>query len=184
MLRVVVCLIIVALCAAKAPCPVSADIVPCDCTVEGDGLQLDCSDVQSDDDLARVFQQEFQMKQFWRLYIKDNDTIEYLDDIFNGVTFRDIHLDDVPNLTFVSHYALAENQFVLERITIHNSKLNETSFSIPLLETFKKLQYLEIGKSAFTKFPETLVSESLNSFFFQHGSLSHLCSGESLAHVI
>ena len=184
MLCVVVSLIIVALCAAQAPCPVSTDIAPCVCSVEADGLQLDCSDVQSDDDLARVFQQEFQMKEFWKLCINDNDHIEYINDIFNGVTFREISLWNVPNLTFVSDYALAENKFVLERINIRISKLNEKTFSIPLLGILEKLEYFYMDDSAFTDFPKMLDSKSLNTFGFEHGSLSHLSPGESLAHII
>ena len=178
MLRVVVCLIIVALCAAQAPCPESADIAPCVCSIEADGLQLDCSDIESDDDLARVFQQEFPMKEFWRFYILDNDNVEYLTDLLNGVTFRDITLNNVPNLTFVSDYALAENQFVLEKIQILNSKLNEKTFSIPLLGILEKLRYFYMGDSAFTNFPKMLVSESLDSIGFELGSLSSLSAGE------
>ena len=184
MLRVAVSLIVVALCAAQAPCPESADIAPCVCSMEPDGLQLNCSLVQSDDDLARVFQQEFPMKEFWRLYIYDNDNVEYLTDILNGVTFRDIYLDYVYNLMFVSDAMLTENKFVLESIRIFKSKLSEDTFFIPLLQAFKEPRFFYMGDSAFTKFPEALVSESLDSFVFPYGSLSHLPAGVSTAHII
>ena len=184
MLRVVVSLIIVALCAAQAPCPESTDIAPCVCSMEADGLQIDCSDVQSDDDLARVFQQEFPMKEYWRFFIYQNSHIRYLNNTFNGVTFREIALDYVSDLAYVSDNALAESQFTLEVLFIQDSKLNEERFSIPLLGIFKKLRYFFIGDSAFANFPETLVSESLNTFYFPTGSLSLLSPGESLAYVI
>ena len=158
MLRAVVCLIVVALCAAQMPCPESADIAPCVCTVLEEGLQLVCSDIQSDDDLARVFQQEFPFKEFWRLYINNNDKITYLTDIFNGVTFRVIYLHFVPNLTFVSNNVLVENQLVLESIYIYKSKLSEKTFFVPLLQILKNLRYFLMDESAFTNFPEGLVS--------------------------
>ena len=181
MLRAVVCLIVVALCAAQAPCPEAVDIAPCLCSVEEEGLEIDCSDVQSDDDLARVFQQEFPLKEFWKLYINENDKITYLTDIFNGVTFRVIYLYYVTNLTFVSDNMLLENQYVLESIHIHKSKLSEETFFVPLLEILKKLNTFLMDDSAFTNFPEALVSESLDTFRFKQGNLSHLSPGESLA---
>ena len=184
MLRVVVCLIIVALCEAQDPCPEAADIAPCVCSLEDEGLYLDCSLVQSDDDLARVFQQKFPLKELWQFYIYNNDRIHYLTDILNGVTFREIFLHSVPNLTFVSDNVVVENKLVLESIYIHNSKLSEETFFVPLLEILKKLRYFYMGDSAFTNFPEALVSESLETFQFRHGTLSHLSPGESLVYII
>lgn len=161
------------------PCPDPFVIDPCVCAVKDGGLlQLDCSDIQSDEDLARVFQQEFPVKEFWRFYIMHNDKIQQLTDIFNGVTFRDISLIDVPNLTFLSDNLLFESRSVLEGINILESQLSEDTFFIPVLSIYTKLKYLMMSHSNFTYIPRELESESLNNIGFTSGSISTLPAGE------
>ena len=125
------------------PCPDETDIAPCLCTfTDASDLTMDCSAVESDVQLAAIFTKKFPVKEFYMFLIYNNDKIQLLPDVFNGVSFRYIRLLSVPNLAQITNYALAHSRDTLEYIRIYNSSLTEDTFPFSLLDQYSKLNSL------------------------------------------
>ena len=159
------------------PCPDQSHISPCICSEEMQGLRLDCTSVVSDDQLVEVFLQDFPAKNFWQFYMGNNTAILYLLDVFNGITFRDIHID-TPNLWHVSDTAFFGSLETLESIFIGDSMLIEKEFPFTDIHRFQKLRSLSIVSSSLVTFPK-IDSSSVQSINFGYGFISALPLGES-----
>ena len=163
------------------PCPDPITIAPCNCSTVNTELNLDCSDVASLDQLAEVFRQDFPVKQFNTLQIYDNKNIQYLTDVFNGVSFKDIQLTFLPNLTEISTFAFFDSIDFLENLVIYDTSLNENTFPFSTLGEFTKLASLTISMCNFEFWP-VFASSSVKSIYFYQDSISTLSRGEKEGH--
>ena len=160
------------------PCPRKTDIAPCVCTfTDGTDLTMDCSAVESDVQLAEIFMKIFPFKEFYMFMIEDNDKIQLLPDVFNGVSFRYIRLNRVPNLAQITNYALADSRDTLETIYIYDSLLTEDSFPFSSLDQYPKLNYLYIWSCNIYLWP-SFKSPSLQTLIIVDGHTSLLPASE------
>ena len=159
-------------------CPEPTDIAPCVCSItETSTLTLDCSDVESFDQLAAVFMQDFPFKTFNEFRISDNNNLQYLADIFNGVTFRSIYLSYIRKLSKITTYAFFESTDTLENIYISGSALDENSFPFSTLDQFPKLESLTIDSSNIGHWP-AFDSSSIRTVSFRINHVSTLPAGK------
>ena len=167
---------------AISPCPDETAIAPCVCTVtDANELMMDCSAVESETQLAAVFMQKFPFNQFKEFRIENNNNIQYLSDIFNGVSFRYIYLR-VPNLTEVTKGAFADSKEYLENIYIYQSVLTEDTFPFSTLHEYSKLTFLRITLSNIYIFP-TFHSSSLETVIITYGQIPVLLQGKMCDHL-
>ena len=160
------------------PCPEPADIAPCLCSITGTSdLLLDCSLVESYDQLAEVFRKDFPFKQFYEFRMHDNYNIQYLSDFFNGVSFAYFHMSLIPNLKEISTYAFFDSRNSLENIYIHISALDENTFPFSILKEYPNLTSIFIGESNIEIIP-VIESSSIERVAFPLGSVSALPAGE------
>lgn len=163
------------------PCPEPIDIAPCVCTSTiNEDLALDCSLVESAEQLAEVFMQDFPVKEYFQLEIVRNDKIEVLSDIFNGVSFRNIYFFNVTNLREITSDAFADSINYLEEIYIFSSALDENTFPFNSLEEFSYLVFLTIGDSQIKVLP-AFNSSSIESINFSDGNVAELPAGKYMA---
>ena len=156
------------------PCPDETDIAPCICTfTDTTDLTMNCSAVESVEQLAAIFLKNFPFKEFYKFLIENNDKIQLLPDVFNGVSFRYIRLYDVPNLAQITTYALADSRDTLERIYIYYSALTEDSFPFSTLDQYPKLNYLYIYRCNIYFLP-AFQSPSLQTLTISYGHISVL----------
>nr|ANG56300.1 leucine rich repeat only protein [Eriocheir sinensis] len=117
------------------PCPDVIAISPCVCTQVGLELNLDCSRVTSDNQLAGVFKADFPFNNFSMLTIvADSDAprinIVSLDaDTFQDVSFVNIHITHT-NLQFIYPTALDKSAPRLETIIVTDSFLELFPFDL------------------------------------------------------
>ena len=160
------------------PCPDETDIAPCVCTfTDATDLTMDCSAVESDVQLAAIFTQNFPVEEFYNFQINNNDKIQLLPDVFNGVSFRYIYLSDVPNLAQITNYALADSRDTLEHIYIYDSLLTEDTFPFSTMDQYPKLNYLYINVCNINFLP-AFTSSSLQSLIIANGHISVLLAGK------
>ena len=163
---------------SSLPCPEPTDIAPCVCSIRGtSALILDCSDIESIDQLVAVFMKEFPSKVFEEFLIDTNNNIQYLSDIFNGVTFRIIHLHNVNMLSYITMYAFFDSIDTLEMIYISGSALDENSFPFSTLGQFSKIVSLSIDSSNISHWP-AFDSSSLLMVSFMVNQVSALPAGK------
>ena len=162
----------------SSSCPEPTDIEPCVCELTSGSydLRLICSAVESLEQLGEIFKHDFPNKEFDEFQIFDNDKIQYLTDIFNGVSFKLIQLSFMPNLTEISNYAFFDSLDVLEIIYIHVSALEVNTFPFNSLNEFPKLTSLTISEAIFDLWPE-IVSSSMTSVSFYNEQISALPAG-------
>ena len=160
------------------PCPDDTDIAPCVCTfTNATDLTMDCSAVESIEQLATIFTQNFPVKEFYMFMINNNDKIQLLPDVFNGVSFRYLELYKVPNLAQITNYALADSRDTLENIHIYNSLLTEDTFPFSTLDQYTKLSYLYIYYCNIYFLP-AFKSPSLQTLTIVYGHISELPAGK------
>ena len=160
------------------PCPDETDITPCVCTfTDATDLTMDCSVVESDEQLAAIFTKNFPVKNFYMFLIYNNDKIQLLSDVFNGVSFRYLELFSVPNLAQITNGALADSRDTLENVEIYNSSLTEDTFPFSTLDQYTKLNYLKIYSSNMNFLP-AFKSPSLQTLIIGDGHISELPAGK------
>ena len=160
------------------PCPDETDIAPCVCTfTDTTDLTMNCSAVESDVQLAKIFTKNFPVKEFYMFLIYNNDKIELLPDVFNRVSFRYIRLDGVPNLFQITNYALADSRYTLENIYIRTSALTENTFPFSTLDQYPKLNFLDIYDCDIYFLP-AVNSSSLQTLVIGYGYISVLPAGK------
>ena len=159
-------------------CPDETDIAPCVCTfTDTTDLTLDCSAVESDEQLAAIFTQNFPVREFYIFQMFTNDKIQLLSDVFNGVSFRYIHLYNVLNLTQITNNSLADSRDTLENIHIYGSALTEDTFPFSTLDQYTKLNHLYIEYCNINFLP-AFNSSSLQTLIISGGHISVLPAGE------
>ena len=155
------------------PCPEPTDIAPCVCSLTDNDLVLDCSDVESSEQLAEVFKHDFPVKQFNVFQIIFNNNIQYLIDVFNGVSFEYIYLSQVTNLREVSKYALFDSRNTLKEIHVHYALLDENTFPFDTLDEFPKLTFVVMDGTNINIWP-AFSSSSITGVQFLYGNISEI----------
>ncbi|XP_042216928.1 oplophorus-luciferin 2-monooxygenase non-catalytic subunit-like [Homarus americanus] len=153
-------------------CPVEEDIIPCVCSQWNKiSLDLDCSDVEDEDDLARVFKANFPYPQFRRLTIKNNQHVKVLrkSDLGN-ITFEQFWITDGV-LEEVEEGALSTSASTIVNLVFNFN--NISSFPFLDLKDFPMLTSLDMRHNEIKGFPE-LYSETLGSLFLSVNPLGEL----------
>ena len=159
-------------------CPEEFDVAPCICTFNDlTDITMDCSDVESDVQLAAIFANNFTVKEFYMFEIISNDNIQLLSNVFNGVSFRYFLLDDIPNLARITNDAFVDSRDTLETIDIRFTPLTEDTFPFSTLDQYPKLNYLYIDHSNIYLVP-AIQSSSLQTLIIENGLTDVLPAGE------
>ncbi|KAK4318246.1 hypothetical protein Pmani_010740 [Petrolisthes manimaculis] len=151
------------------PCPPAEDIQPCVCTVIDSStydIEMDCSSVTTNDELASIFSKDFPYNDFFSLEIKNNfhlTTIRPGD--FGQKTFQQIHILG-GSLKTVEYRVFNSSYDTLTHLDIDNTNLD--SFPFTELMLFTQLKYLRLGNNQLHGFP-TLTSSSLQ-YLYLHGN--------------
>lgn len=138
------------------PCPDAAAIAPCVCA-EGaqNTINLDCTELESEDQLAAVFQQEFPVKNLNEFRMSNNSAILMLKNVFNGVSFESVVLAPGPfALASISEYFFLEMRSFLRHFQLENSNLISDSFPFATIPAMEVLETLLIEGSRFTWIPK------------------------------
>ncbi|XP_047472663.1 oplophorus-luciferin 2-monooxygenase non-catalytic subunit-like [Penaeus chinensis] len=134
------------------PCPIPEDILPCTCSVDVDGaIDMDCSHVASEEQLARVFSATIPFPNFRRLVISQNTHLKSLQRGALGETsFREIFVIGSV-LQEVQEGALSNSYTTLTDIRIYSNNLSEFPFQeLPL---FTALLRLDLNHNNLYNFP-------------------------------
>lgn len=155
------------------PCPEPATIHPCVCTVDEDhSMDMDCSLVQSEDQLARIFSSDIPFTRFRRLVIMNNRNLMALRSGDLGVaSFETIFiqggiLEEVLAQTLANSYSSATHidlndnrvlDFPFLELPLFTSlrslKLSMNWLSeFPMLQS-SVLQHIELDKNSFDRIP-------------------------------
>ncbi|CAL4240564.1 unnamed protein product, partial [Meganyctiphanes norvegica] len=135
------------------PCPNAEDIAPCVCTYvsEDNAMHLDCSAVESEDQLKQIFKADFPFKNFTTFLIEDNKNINVLEaGVFNGISFERIDIK-YSNLEVIELQDLNSCYETAWKIDVHDNMI--TSFPFDELSHFPKLRYFDISLNSFSMFP-------------------------------
>lgn len=153
------------------PCPEYSAITPCECSYdESDNLYMNCTDVESEEQLVSVFQAEFPFKTFKSFYMGPNAGIKFFGDIFNDVTFEEVEVVRATNLELVSQYWLYGSRDTLRYLAITHSKLHSETFPFISMDAYTKLETLYITYANLTMVPP-LHSETLTSVAFEASNI-------------
>lgn len=156
------------------PCPYPSDIDPCECTVNEDySMDMDCSHIQSEEELRHIFSQKFPFYKFQKLIIKNNEHLRVLGGgALGNASFAEININNC-SLNEIEVNALEHSQATLESLRLNDNKLwSSPSFDFTL---FPRLSYLSVQRNSFTVFPE-LISYSLRTLFLDGNDFEHIPS--------
>lgn len=153
----------------ELPCPTAVDIYPCVCIIIGSSqMEMDCSAVTSNSDLARIFSIVFPFPDFEALIINNNN---YLLTIREGdlgqVTFKRVIITSSVLET------IETNAFMSSHGTLTDLEVVDTGlFSFPFSEVplFTHLTSLNLQLNELTGFP-VLASTSLQYLYLDINSL-------------
>ncbi|CAL4067997.1 unnamed protein product, partial [Meganyctiphanes norvegica] len=131
-------------------CPDAEDIAPCVCTYvsEDNAMDLDCSAVESEDQLKQIFKADFPFKNFTTFLIEDNNNTKALEaGVFNGISFERIRIYNT-NLEVIELQALDSCYETAWQIYLYDNRI--TSFPFDELSHFPKLRYFDISLNSFS----------------------------------
>lgn len=117
------------------PCPEADDIAPCVCSVEGQHLSMDCSDIQDDAELSAVFQANFPFKNFRLLTIIKKTSeprvpiTKITADTFNNTYYSEIRISHT-NLQEISADAFQKSYPYIETLIVTDSMLETFPFDM------------------------------------------------------
>ncbi|XP_063595505.1 oplophorus-luciferin 2-monooxygenase non-catalytic subunit-like [Penaeus indicus] len=152
------------------PCPDPQDISPCVCTVDlQHNMDIDCSQVESEDQLAQVFSSNIPFPTFHKLFIERNQHLRVLRNGDLGpASFQIIEiLHGV--LEEVQDGALSQSYSTATRIDLQVNRLSKFPFhEIP---SFTSLTTLWLNLNSFSEFPivtsDSLTDIELNTNFIR-----------------
>jgi len=141
------------------PCPHPQDIFPCVCSVhEANVMDMDCSEVENEDQLARVFSATFPFTKFRKLTIDKNSNVKVLRDGDLGVaSFTEIIIAN-GKLEEVQAKALSQSYSTVTSLSLYNNEIS--TFPFEDLQRFTSLGRLNLYDNKLTKIP-TLMSDSI-----------------------
>lgn len=150
---------------AQFPCPNAVDILPCHCTVDGEDIDMDCSNINVVDQIEDAFMADMPFTAFRKLIIarelEDNAVpIEALSDrIFGDATFREVVITN-SYLSDVGANVFEKSFNTLEKLTISFSLLDRYSFAT--LNLFSQLKEIDFSHNRLS-FVSDLISSTLES---------------------
>ncbi|XP_037793527.1 oplophorus-luciferin 2-monooxygenase non-catalytic subunit-like [Penaeus monodon] len=151
------------------PCPDPQDISPCVCTVdEQHNMKLDCSQVESEDQLAQVFSSYIPFTHFHSLYISGNQHLKILrNGALGPASFEWIHITEGV-LEEVQDEALSQSYPTASHINFQANNVSRFPFyELPL---FTSLVHLQMQTNSLESFPvlnsDTLQEIVLNENLF------------------
>lgn len=150
------------------PCPDPQDISPCICTVDSQhNMDIDCSLVESEDQLARVFSANIPFTKFNMLRIKDNKKLSVLRNGDLGpASFQIIEVKNGV-LEEVQDGALSQSYSTATRIDFQSNRLS--IFPFHEIPSFTSLSRLWLSVNSLPEFP-TVSSDTLTSVGFGSNS--------------
>ncbi|KAK4318247.1 hypothetical protein Pmani_010741 [Petrolisthes manimaculis] len=147
------------------PCPPAEDIQPCVCTVIDSStydIEMDCSSVTTNDELASIFSKDFPYNGFFSLVIENNYDLTIIrQGDFGQKTFQQIHITS-GSLQTVENNAFNSSYDTLREIDVENTNL----FYFPFheLNLFTQLYRLDLQNNQLHGSPE-LTSLSLGYIY-------------------
>ncbi|CAL4118984.1 unnamed protein product [Meganyctiphanes norvegica] len=138
------------------PCPDSEDNAPCVCTYDIDSedntMDLDCSAVESQEQVKQILKADFPFKNFGQFDLTYNyNNITVLESgVFNGVSFEIINIY-YTDLEVVELKALNSWYETATKLNLFNNKI--TSFPFDELSQFSKLRYFSISGNSLGMVP-------------------------------
>lgn len=147
------------------PCPSETLIAPCECTVRsGNDMDMNCSLVADENDLARVFNNDFPFPDFIKLTIDGNDNIQDLrPGDFGSCTFMEIEITN-GGLEVVVSTALASSYSTLTKLDLSGNFLR--SFPFDEISSMTKLTHFNAAFNKLESLPN-IESTTLSHFFLQ-----------------
>lgn len=141
---------------AEFPCPDAATIAPCVCTIGiNSTVNLDCTLVESDEQLQAVFKEGFPTKSLYQFNMVNNSAITLFHDFLNGVSFEKVNLSPGPfALEAISNNFLLDINDTLNELNIVDSRLTTEFFPFYLLPYMNQLESLYILGSNIDRIPE------------------------------
>ncbi|XP_063591339.1 oplophorus-luciferin 2-monooxygenase non-catalytic subunit-like [Penaeus indicus] len=142
----------------KLPCPNPEDILPCTCTAtESSEMDMDCSHVESEEQLERVFSATFPFSTFRNFTMYNNTFLTELRNQSLGIaSFTGVYITNSV-LEAVESYALSNSFGTAQVINMQNNLLS--SFPFATVSSFTSLLELDLSDNQLT-FP-AIESESL-----------------------
>lgn len=136
----------------ELPCPESLDILPCVCTVNPDySMDMDCSTVESEQQLSQIFNQHFDFVNFHMLTIEFNYNLNVLrEGALGECTFEEIEMH-YTSLATVESGALAKSFATARRLTFYSSYISY--FPFEEIQSFEHLQQLDLSYNNIFGFP-------------------------------
>lgn len=110
-----------------AQCPDSRLIQPCQCQEDHHVVSLTCSQLQSIQQLKRIFEQPFPVNQLWHLTIKNSQLDDLDANIFSDKSFTVILFQNVSGVTKIKQHAFAASVERLRVLTFDSCPLTELS---------------------------------------------------------
>lgn len=140
-------------------CPDASDIFPCVCTVYDEvNMDMTCSEVTSEFELAQVFSAYFPDPNFTYLRLEDNNNLQVLrDGALGTTTYVHIHITGGV-LTEVEENALSGSFATLETLVLNYNSIS--TFPFHTLSSFTALKSLDMDNNQLQAFPQ-LVSSTL-----------------------
>lgn len=155
------------------PCPDPMDIYPCVCTADEDhNMDMDCSLVESEDQLARIFSSNIPFTKFRRLVIMNNRHLKALQSEDLGVASFETIFIQGGILEEVLAQALSNSFSSATYIDLQDNRVSEFPFQeLPLFSSLRSLklsmnwlsdfpalqssvlQHIELDKNSFNRIP-------------------------------
>ncbi|KAG7155894.1 oplophorus-luciferin 2-monooxygenase non-catalytic subunit-like [Homarus americanus] len=153
-------------------CPVPEDIFPCVCGVnDNNTLDIDCSKVVYEDELANVFRSYFPNPNFRRFTIKFNYYLQTLrDGALGNTTYTEFFFTESV-LEVVEKNALSGSFHTATYLNFYSTKLQ--SFPFDDISSFTKLVTLDLRFNYFHEFPN-ISSVTLKTLALGGNSFDHL----------
>ncbi|CAL4061982.1 unnamed protein product [Meganyctiphanes norvegica] len=136
----------------EQPCPDAEDIAPCVCTYDSERnvVDLDCSKVESEDQLKQIFEADFPLRKIETFTINSNNNIKILESgVFNGVSFVNILisysvLEVIELNAFDSCYEVATGISLLHNYNLVSFPFDSVSHFSKLISFVMKFGYLSM----------------------------------------
>lgn len=151
------------------PCPADADIYPCTCTVEsGSTMDMNCSAVESEQQLMDVFASYIPFPIFRKLIIQNNPNLTVLKaGTFGESTFQEFHITS-NELENVEMGALSGSFETGTKLFFSWNKI--TNFPFEEMLMFTNLESLQIGQNRIVGVPD-IQSETLKQLYLNSNPL-------------
>ncbi|XP_037794357.1 oplophorus-luciferin 2-monooxygenase non-catalytic subunit-like [Penaeus monodon] len=157
----------------KLPCPNPEDIFPCTCTADEDNrMDMDCSYIEGEEQLERVFSSTFPFSTFRNFTVVDNVFLKTLGNQSLGIaSFTGVYIMNSV-LEVVESRALSNSFSTAQVINMQKNVIS--SFPFETLPSFTSLLELDVS---YNKLPfPALVSETLLVLDFSHNLVANVSS--------